>query len=230
VTRHLDQRARDLLRREDKSTKPVAMAARGMASCRAVSGRCAIVMPPAAFTSASPADPSAAEPESTTAMARSRADSASEVKNTSMTAWLRASAGRGPSRITGPSSRSSVFGGMTYTRSAANRVPSVAATTGIADLLPRSSGSALAWCGERCCTSTIAMPGSGGRQARTCPTASSPPAEAPMPTTVSPDDGGVVDAAFPRAPAASGTRSRPRFFPLLGPRPRGVDAMRRRSR
>jgi len=44
------------------------------------------------------------------------------------------------------------------------------------------SVSALSWSGSRCCTSTNPMPVFGGRAASNWVNASSPPAEAPMPT------------------------------------------------
>ena len=47
----------------------------------------------------------------------------------------------------------------------------------------------LLWCGARCCTSRNAMSLSAGMCAKNCLYASSPPAEAPMPTTSGPESG-----------------------------------------
>src|SRR5262249_10920386 len=46
-----------------------------------------------------------------------------------------------------------------------------------------SSSITLRKSGERCCTTTNAIPGFGGRFAKNCSSDSSPPADAPMPTT-----------------------------------------------
>ena len=54
--------------------------------------------------------------------------------------------------------------------------------TGIFVTFPRSSAIALSWSGSRCCTTTKAMPLSAGMFAKNVVKASSPPAEAPMPT------------------------------------------------
>jgi hypothetical protein len=58
-----------------------------------------------------------------------------------------------------------------------------ASATGIAVLARNSSTSRLSCSGERCWTSTNAMPLSAGMAAKKVRNASSPPAEAPIPTT-----------------------------------------------
>src|SRR5512142_1780170 len=58
----------------------------------------------------------------------------------------------------------------------------VTTVTGILVERDRISGIALCAVGSRCCTMTKAMPVSGGMGVKNCCIASSPPAEAPMPT------------------------------------------------
>jgi hypothetical protein len=92
---------------------PVAMAARGMPSNFADSGDCAMVMPPLALTSRMPMAPSDAVPDSTIATARSRATSASELKNPSIGVSPVRSPGRGDSCSVSPDSAICMFGGIT---------------------------------------------------------------------------------------------------------------------
>src|SRR5436309_11384031 len=83
-----------------------------------------------------------------------------------------------------------VFGGMTYTWPGSTRTPCVTSTTGMRVVLDRISLKMLGYFGSRCWTSTKAIAASGDRCASNSENASSPPAEAPMPTigNVSLDD------------------------------------------
>ena len=65
----------------------------------------------------------------------------------------------------------------------------LASSTGIAVTRASNWVSALGCSGSRCCTSTKAMPVSVGRCARSSVKASSPPADAPMPTMGKPAGG-----------------------------------------
>src|SRR5262245_42011013 len=77
-------------------------------------------------------------------------------------------------------------------------------------VLPSSSGISVAWRGSRCWTTTNAIPVSGGTWAKNFWKASSPPADAPMPTTgailVGERESGarVLAAAAARCLSASG--------------------------
>src|SRR5207244_3427113 len=75
-----------------------------------------------------------------------------------------------------------VFGGMTYTWPGSARVPCFTSTTGIRVVLDRISLRMLGYFGSRCWTSTKAIAASSDRCASNSENASSPPAEAPMPT------------------------------------------------
>src|SRR2546428_4174673 len=75
-----------------------------------------------------------------------------------------------------------VFGGMTYTWPGSTRAPCVTSTTGIRVVLDRISLKMLGDFGSRCWTSTKAIVASSDRCASNSENASSPPAEAPMPT------------------------------------------------
>ncbi len=163
-----------------KSTLPEATALRGMELCWALSF-CAKVMPPSALIASSPSVPSDMAPESTTPMALCPQCFAREVKNKSMPR-RRVSGCWGMSRRRHPSSVMSCPGGMTYTWSASTAGSPPASQTGICVARAKMSFRLLARSGARCCTMTKAMPVSTGRARRSSQVASSPPAEAPMPT------------------------------------------------
>src|SRR5256712_13051895 len=93
------------------------------------------------------------------------------------------------------------FGGMTYTWPGSTRMPCFASTTDTRVVLDRMSLKMLGCFGWRCWISTKAIVGSTGRFDRNSENASTPPAEAPMPTIGKACfDGGVV-----AAPARLGT-------------------------
>src|SRR6267378_5598942 len=75
-----------------------------------------------------------------------------------------------------------VFGGMTYTWPGSTRTPCCTSTTGSGVVLDRISLKMLGYFGSRCWTSTKAIAASTDRCASNSENASSPPAEAPMPT------------------------------------------------
>src|SRR5262245_30061434 len=77
-------------------------------------------------------------------------------------------------------------------------MPSAACTTGSDVCIDSRWASALSCCGARCCTSTMANPGCGGRACSSCVNASSPPADAPIPTTT------IWDSAVTMAALTSG--------------------------
>ena len=93
------------------------------------------------------------------------------------------------------------LGGMTNTWSARTGSPSSACTTGIAVSRLRSSTSRLLCSGSRCWTRTKAMPLCGGMTAKNALKASSPPADAPRPTTRR-----VMSEVFPAPEGDSATR------------------------
>src|SRR6266850_7382819 len=70
----------------------------------------------------------------------------------------------------------------------------------MSERLESSSSIMLRKSGDKCCTTTNAIPGLGGRLAKNCSSDSSPPADAPIPTTRSfpgPSSAfGVVTAEF----------------------------------
>ncbi|HEY5492744.1 MAG TPA: hypothetical protein VIK25_16235 [Gemmatimonadaceae bacterium] len=76
----------------------------------------------------------------------------------------------------------SVFGGITYTQFGATRAPSLICVTGMVVTRCRSSASIAVCVGSMCWTTTKAMPQSTGTCCMKDSSASSPPAEAPMPT------------------------------------------------
>jgi hypothetical protein len=93
-----------------------------MPSNRADSVDSASTRPPARLTSTMPREPSLPEPDSTTAIARSRASWASERKNVSIGSvkpWPRSVSTSWPVRTI-----ISFAGGITYTRSPSSSVPS----------------------------------------------------------------------------------------------------------
>jgi hypothetical protein len=107
----------------------------------------------------------------------------------------------------------SLFGGITYTQSARTVVRSLTWMTFMPVARCSSSGMMPLCVGSRCWTMTNAMPLPGGTRARNCSKASSPPADAPMPT--------MGNAALASGAAgAAGLRRRVcgiGFFMRLGP-------------
>src|SRR6266446_343155 len=96
-----------------------------------------------------------------------------------------------------------VFGGMTYTWPGSTRTPCVTSTTGIRVVLDRISLKMLGDFGSRCWTSTKAIVASSDRCASNSENASSPPAEAPMPTIGKLSLDGLGAATLPRVGKAA---------------------------
>jgi hypothetical protein len=166
-----------------KSTWPVAMAARGISSYSASSGHCARVSPPFSFTRLRPTAPSEPVPENTAQTARSSCTCASARKNRSIATC-------GPRVRDGSVTRShpsfidrSRLGAITYTRLASIGIGAVTCMTGMPVLRCRISAALLSWWGDRCRTTTKAIPLSAGIVSKKRCRAARPPAEAPMPTT-----------------------------------------------
>src|SRR5256712_4516315 len=181
-----------------KSTAPEAMALRGMPSNFADCGASANVMPPSALIAFSPSAPSDALPERITPIARMFMSSASERRKRSIGMWGPRSSDR-CARFRTPSAMVMlVFGGMTYTWPGSARVPCFTSTTGIRVVLDRISLRMLGYFGSRCWTSTKAIAASTDRCASNSENASSPPAEAPMPTIGNASLDGLGAATPPR--------------------------------
>jgi hypothetical protein len=134
------------------------------------------------LTERKPSVPSWPEPDSRMPMVRWPWSSASEWNRPSIGIRRPVAAG-GFTRSTPPSIVSIAFGGITYTWSGSTGVSSRTCSTFMRVVLPSSSGISVAWCGSRCCTTTKDMPLSGGIAVKNFWKASSPPAEAPIPTT-----------------------------------------------
>src|SRR5512141_1251925 len=77
----------------------------------------------------------------------------------------------------------SLPGGMMKTLFGATVIPSFTSLTGMEVVLERSAVSMLSCAGARCWIRTKAIPGLAGRVLNNCVNASSPPADAPTPTT-----------------------------------------------
>src|SRR2546427_6357939 len=92
-----------------------------------------------------------------------------------------------------------VFGGMTYTWPSSTLIPFFTSTTGIRVVRDRISLKMLGYFGSRCWTSTKAIAASPDRCASNSENASSPPAEAPMPTIGKASLDGWGAATPPRA-------------------------------
>src|SRR5499427_1456046 len=164
-----------------KSTRPVEIALRGIASCSAVVGSCTMTMPPPDLISLIPGVPEEPVPESTIPIAFSCWSSASDRR--------KMSSALGEERISAAASRSTPppivitrSGGITYTRSATTRSPSEAATTGSLVCRRRISGIRLSRLGSRCGIATKPMPHFSGSASSSLTKAFRPPAEATMPT------------------------------------------------
>ena len=144
-----------------------------------------MVSPPAVLTATRPRAPSDPVPESTTATPHSPQCSAIESNRRSML-------GLGPKRGSGSlttrrsrSTRMSWFGGPMLTVPGSRAAPSTACLTCRGVQRDISSTSRLRRSGERCCATTNAGLASGGRLPSRASRASSPPADAPMPTICS---------------------------------------------
>ena len=160
---------------------PACAAAAGIDGYSAVSSLCAMTIPPAARSAATPAAPSLPLPLSTTATAPGPTESASDVSS--------ASCGRlcdGASSVTESvrSGRTSICdrAGQTATRPPSSAAPSCAHTTVRPVRRSRIFGSTLA-CPPRCCCNRIGTVSSGSSARSTAVKASSPPADATSPTT-----------------------------------------------
>ena len=141
------------------------------------------VMPPRALISLRPWVPLFPVPERTMPIARSWQSSAKVSKKTSIGwRWPRGSAGTerrsAPSRIVNARS-----GTIAWTRLGSAAMPSAASTTGMAVWRPSRCAKALSRVGSKCRMITKAHPLSAGIASRKRLAASSPPADAPMPTT-----------------------------------------------
>ncbi len=159
------------------------MALTGIPLNCAVSGLSQKTMPPARLTSWMPREPSLPLPERITATARSPRSCASERRKRSIGS-VRPCRGslslrsRRRLRIV-----ISLVGGIRYTELGSTCISCSASRTGIGVRRERSSDIRLLKSGERCWTTTKAIPVSGGRRENSRSRGSSPPAEAPMPTT-----------------------------------------------
>ena len=166
------------------STMPVAMAARGMPSYSASSGICASVTPPVSFTRVRPTAPSLPVPDSTTQMARSRCTSRQRAEEQVDRRVRRPWRARGAlaaqvavvhrqvERRAGSRRRG-------WPRSAPARAPAApACACCAAGSRPRCSRAWATGAGRRRTPCRCA-----GICAKNCCSASSPPAEAPIPTT-----------------------------------------------
>ena len=149
-------------------------------------------MPPTALTAFSPRVPCAPVPDRMMQMAFSCWSSARERKKRSIDVCK-------PVRSTGPVSRRTppeivmyLLGGRIWTRLASTAMPCVASTTGMRVCRESNSTIKLSCLGSRCGTSTKAMPLSDGTAPKNFLKASSPPADAPMPTTGIPARSGLL--------------------------------------
>src|SRR5262249_59903743 len=84
-------------------------------------------------------------------------------------------------------------------------MPSDACRTGSDVCMERRFARALSCLGARCCTNTMANPGLGGRACSSWLKASSPPADAPIPTTAM---RGVAGGGAGSSPPAAGAGAR----------------------
>ena len=186
-----------------KSTNPLAMAFSGIVGNLALVESSAKVMPPAVFTASTPAVPSAPVPDRMTPTASSPRSVASERRKQSIgcSAFPRGARTNRPEATV-----ISTFDGMTWTRFGRNIIPSIASHTGICVAFSNKPASWLSCLGSRCCTSTKAIPASGGSPLSNCTNASNPPAEAPIPAT------GKFGGRFAPKPLACGPRGRGRSF------------------
>ena len=89
-----------------------------------------------------------------------------------------------------------LFGGITYTWSRSTDIPSSTWQTGIFVRFCNNSGMMLMWVGSRCTMTTKAIPESAGIAAKNNSKASSPPAEAPIPTIGKPGATSVATMDF----------------------------------
>lgn len=129
-----------------RSTEPVAMAPAGISVYSGVLPcvPCAMVRPPHSLMTFSPSAPSLPVPDSTTPTARSRITWPSESKNESMGREKRCSSDVEANTDRQPFTTVTMLcGGGTYTWSVANRVPSVASTTGMVVQRCKMSGRSL---------------------------------------------------------------------------------------
>src|SRR5439155_6623995 len=85
------------------------------------------------------------------------------------------------------------LGGSRYTWFCCTSILSSACWTGISECLDNSSSITLLKSGDKCWTTTNAIPGLGGRLAKNCSSDSRPPAEAPIPTTLNFDGCSAAD-------------------------------------
>lgn len=125
------------------------------------------------------AAPSLPVPDSTTPMARSPAPSANDLKNR-LTLGLGTVSLGGSCRCSSPSSPSTtlLLGGVTSKVSGSGRQPSLTSPTVIGVVRPSSCAIMLRCVGDMCCTTTKPSP----RPGNSAVSASSPPADDPMPT------------------------------------------------
>ena len=158
------------------------MALRGILSNFAVAGSCTITIPFFSFKAQIPALPSEPMPERMTPIPCSCRSSASERKKKSI-------GRRSPLASIGSNSWSTpfnidilLFGGITYTQFDLTVMRSFTWKTFIFEIRWSNSGNKPFCVGSRCWITTYAIPLFSGTLPRNCSNASSPPADAPIPT------------------------------------------------
>src|SRR6266478_6477327 len=141
-------------------------------------------MPPSALMALNPSVPSEAVPERITPIAWLFRSAASERKKRSMgRCSFAVPLSRGRRVSTSCEITMSALGGITWTRSGSRRIPFSTWVTIIVVALARASLRKLGCVRSRCWTRTRAIPLPAGRCLSSSVKASSPPADAPMPTT-----------------------------------------------
>jgi len=167
--------------RRIRSAVPVSMALRGIPSNLDDASLWTITSPPASWMSRTPREPSLPVPDRMIPTAAAPRSPASERRNWSMGRLRpppRSCSRRWPSEMI-----ISVFAGIRYTQSRRTASPCSATRTARSVHRDRSSSIWLLKSGERCWTTTKAIPVSSGMPLNRCSSASRPPADAPMPTT-----------------------------------------------
>src|SRR5262249_23299498 len=162
-----------------KSTMPVCCAASGMPPNSELSWSCTITVPPIFLIAFTPIAPSVPEPESTTAIARSRKAAAVDSNSRSAEGRTKCTSSVCVS-VSDPSGLTSrrLFGGAIITVPAATLSPCRASFTLRPVRRPRMSAMRLRWRGARCWPTTMPAAKSAGRACKTWVRAFSPPADA----------------------------------------------------
>ena len=163
---------------------PEAMALDGMPSYSASSGSWAMVTPPASLIRRRPRVPSEPVPVSTMPMALPSWVSARVRKKWSMVARSRGRSSSSERRRWVSMVSMLALGGITYTWFGSSWVSAETCSTGMGQWGCRSRARWLSCSGERWITTTKGSPVSIGMLPKKVRRAPSPPAEAPMPTTM----------------------------------------------